>query len=96
MIWTAKSLGSPSSVPFSSITPRKRWMSGFLVSALTWSTLAAVMPNSSAWIIAKSVQRTMSAHSSSPWRTAGPSGSLEITSGRITWSSALASLTRVA
>ena len=27
----------------------------------------------------------MSAHWSSPWRTAGPNGSLEIISGRIVW-----------
>ena len=45
------------------------------------STFFDVMPSSSALIIAKSVHLTMSNHWSSPWRTAGPSGSLEMISG---------------
>ena len=40
----------------------------------------------SAMISAFSVQRTMSVNWSSPWRTSGPSGSLEMISGRTTWS----------
>ena len=47
------------------------------------STLAWVMPNSSAWIVAMIAQLTTCAHCVSPSATAGASGSLENTSGRI-------------
>ena len=42
-----------------------------------------VSPNSSAWNVANTTHWTMSNHSSSPSRTAGPSGSLDIASSRI-------------
>ena len=44
-------------------------------------------PSSSASSMAKIDHFTTSNQRSSPWRTAGPSGSLEMISGRITWSS---------
>ncbi|MNC92681.1 hypothetical protein D3C83_91490 [compost metagenome] len=47
------------------------------------------IPISSASIIANSDHLTMSNQRSSPWRTAGPSGSLEMISGRMMWSAAL-------
>ena len=47
------------------------------------STLAGVMPNSSAWIVAMIAQLTACAHCVSPSATAGASGSFEKTSGRI-------------
>ena len=60
-----------------------------------WSTLAWVMPYSSASTSANTTHLTIAKNSSSPRRTDGPSGSLEISSGRITWSSGLpASLLR--
>ena len=46
------------------------------------STFAELTPFSSAVIVAFSTQVTMSDHWSSPWRVAGPSGSLEMISGR--------------
>ncbi len=45
------------------------------------STFFEVMPYSSASSIANWVQRTMSSNWLSPWRTTGPSGSFEMTSG---------------
>ena len=42
---------------------------------------AELTPYSSALIITFKVQRIRSAHSSSPWRTSGPSGSFEMISG---------------
>ena len=45
--------------------------------------LSDVMPNSSAWIVAKIAHSTACAHRESPSTTAGASGSLENTSGRI-------------
>ena len=47
------------------------------------------MPYSSASTMAYCDQRTMSANWLSPWRTTGPSGSLEMISGRMTKSSEL-------
>ncbi len=61
---------------------------------ITVSTLACETPISSASIIAISVQRTISNHRSSPWRTAGPSGSFEMISGKMMLSSGCASLAR--
>ncbi|MCY1561004.1 hypothetical protein D9M68_982110 [compost metagenome] len=55
---------------------------GFLLLSIS-STFFCVMPYSSASINANSVQRTMPSQFSSPWRTIGPSGSLEKRSGRI-------------
>ncbi|MCY1180807.1 hypothetical protein D9M73_212760 [compost metagenome] len=69
-------------------------MSGFLVVLAISSTLLEFRPSSSALTMANRDQRTMSNHSSSPWRTAGPRGSLEITSGSTTYSSGAASLMR--
>jgi len=57
---------------------------GVLVVLAVSSTLAEVTPSSSALTMANSDQRTMSNHSSSPWRTTGPRGSLEMTSGSTT------------
>jgi general L-amino acid transport system substrate-binding protein len=45
-------------------------------------TFACVTPSSSALISAKTVHLTISSHWSSPWRTSGASGSLEMISGR--------------
>src|SRR3546814_10406176 len=56
---------------------------------------AASIPNSSAWIIANTDHITMSFHWESFWRTTGPSGSLEIVSGRIANSEVSGALARV-
>jgi hypothetical protein len=56
--------------------------SGFSEAAIS-SRFAEVTPYSSAATSALRVQRTMSAHWLSPWRTTGPSGSLEMISGRM-------------
>ena len=67
----------------------RRWSSSV-------STLAWVMPYSSASIRPYITHLAMANHSSSPRRTTGPSGSLEISSGRITCSfGSLASLVRI-
>ena len=63
------------------VTPRMRLMAGLSLFIIS-STFFEVMPYSSASIWANSVQRTMSANWLSPWRTTGPSGSLEMISGR--------------
>jgi hypothetical protein len=55
-----------------------------------WSTLAWVTPASSAFSSAKWTHLTMVNHCASPWRTDGPSGSLDMTSGSTTWSAGLA------
>ena len=47
------------------------------------STFSDVMPSSSAWMVARIAQLTAWAHWLSPSATAGASGSLENTSGRI-------------
>ena len=52
------------------------------------STLAWVMPYSSAWIVARIAQLTTCAHCVSPSATAGASGSFEKTSGRMVGASA--------
>jgi hypothetical protein len=57
-------------------------MSGLSLSRIS-AMLSAVMPNSSAWMVAMTAQFTASAHWSSPSRTAGPSGSLEKASSKI-------------
>jgi hypothetical protein len=96
MARASQSLSSPSSLPVSSVVPSRRPTTGSLLSLAIWSTLAWVTPYSSASIRPNTTQRTMAAHSSSPRRTAGPSGSLEISSGRMTWSAGdLASLLRI-
>ena len=66
-----------------------------LVLLVISSTLALVMPYSSASSMAFSDQRTTLNHCSSPWRTMGPSGSLEKPSGRITYLSGFSSVVRV-
>ena len=55
---------------------------GWLLFSIS-STFFDVMPNSSASIMPIKVHFTRSNHWSSPWRTIGPSGSLEMRSGRI-------------
>jgi len=50
---------------------------------IAWSIVFEVTPSSSALIIAKCTHLTMLNHWSSPCRTAGPSGSFEMMSGRI-------------
>src|SRR3546814_10347366 len=72
-----------------------RLISGLVVSAITLSMFAASIPNSSAWIIANTDHITMSFHWESFWRTTGPSGSLEIVSGRIANSEVSGALARV-
>ncbi|GIX48568.1 MAG: hypothetical protein KatS3mg131_2779 [Candidatus Tectimicrobiota bacterium] len=44
------------------------------------------MPNSSAWMRPNATHLMMSNHWSSPWRTTGPRGSLDITTPMTTWS----------
>src|SRR3546814_4709376 len=72
-----------------------RLISVLVVSAITLSMFAASIPNSSAWIIANTDHITMSFHWESFWRTTGPSGSLEIVSGRIANSEVSGALARV-
>ena len=64
------------------VTPRMRLIVGLSLFSIS-STFFDVMPYSSASIMAYSAQRTMSANWLSPWRTTGPSGSLEMISGRM-------------
>ena len=83
----------PSSLPVSSVPPSRRCTAGSLLLGLHLVDVGlrdAVLPRPRAARRATSV--TIGNHSSSPRRTAGPSGSLEISSGRITWSSGLAVL----
>src|SRR5574341_752605 len=60
----------------SPLAPTKRWIVGFELEAC-WSMFFEVRPISSASIIANMDHFTMSNQRSSPWRTAGPSGSLD-------------------
>ena len=79
----------------SSEVPRTRITTGSWLVVFNWPTLAWVMPYSSASSSPKYTHLAMAKNSSSPRRTAGPSGSLEMSSGRITWSFGfLASLLR--
>ena len=57
---------------------------GLVLLAFMSSTFSMVTPYSSASTIAVKAQRTTSDHCSSPWATTGPSGSLEMISGRMT------------
>ena len=66
------------------VAPRTRLMLGLVEVLAISSTLACVMPYSSASSSANTVHLTMSVHCSSPCATAGPSGSLEMISGRMT------------
>ncbi|MDT4856099.1 hypothetical protein FQZ97_904770 [compost metagenome] len=76
------------------VTPRMRWILGLVLLVIS-STLAWVMPYSSASSMTLSDQRTMLNHCSSPWRTMGPSGSLEKSSGRMMNLSGFSSVVRV-
>jgi len=62
------------------VVPRMRLMVGLSLFIIS-STFFEVMPYSSASSWANRAQRTMSANWLSPWRTTGPSGSLEMISG---------------
>ena len=72
-----------------------RCTSGSLEDLASSSTLAAVMPFSSAAICPKAIHLTMSNHWSSPCRTAGASGSLEMVSGSTMKSAGLLATARV-
>ena len=64
-------------------------MPGFSLFSIS-STFFDEMSYSSASSMANSAQRTMSPNWLSPWRTAGPSGSLEMISGSTMKSSGVA------
>ena len=81
--------------PRSPSAPSRRLTSGLTELAACSSRFAEVTPYSSAAIRAFSVQRTMSAHWLSPWRTTGPSGSFEMISGRMMWFSGSVKAARV-
>ena len=88
---TAQSLVRPICSPYSPSVPTKRITSGFF-DFIASSMFLELMPSSSALIMANSVHFTSSSQSSSFCRTTGASGSLEITSARMTWSAGLAEL----
>ena len=76
--------------------PKSRFISGFSFSLLPSSfALADVIPSSSPACMAFRVHETMSAQLSSPSRTTGPRGSLEMISGRMTWASGSSNVARV-
>ncbi|CFN74882.1 Uncharacterised protein [Bordetella pertussis] len=83
MMLKAHLSSTPRFLPMPGVTPRMRWMLGLELLAIS-STFLDVIPYSSASSMALSDQRTTLNHCSSPWRTIGPSGSFEKSSGRMT------------